>query len=82
MIGSLNALGLAADFLAPGDRIHQIDGISTVGLANEHVLSVLCNGSGGAVAILEIEYSLPEYRTFDLTHLLVLFLFFRRTAAD
>lgn len=66
VIGSLNALGLAADFLAPGDRIHQIDGISTVGLTNEHVLNVLCNGSGAAVAILEIEYSLPEYRTFDL----------------
>lgn len=73
MIGSLN--GLAADFLAPGDRIHQIDGISTVGLNNEHVLNVLCNGSGGAVAILEIEYSLPEYRkslfTFDLYCLLL-----------
>ena len=66
MIGSLNALGLVADdFLAPGDRIHQIDGISTIGLTNEHVLNVLFNGSGGPVAILEIEYSLPEYRKLD-----------------
>ena len=64
VIGSLNALGPAADFLAPGDRIHQIDGISTIGLTNEHVLNILCHGNG--VAILEIEYSLPEYREFKL----------------
>jgi uncharacterized protein Usg len=45
--------------LAPGDRIHQIDGISTIGLTNQHIYSVLCHGEGQAV--IEIEYSLPEY---------------------
>ncbi|XP_004525107.1 glutamate receptor-interacting protein 1 [Ceratitis capitata] len=77
VIGSLSPLGHAADFLAPGDRIHQIDGISTIGLSNQHVMSMLCgacdgtgngsagvDGSGearGAPAVVEIEYSLPEY---------------------
>lgn len=59
VISSLNGLGPAADFLAPGDRIHQIDGISTIGLTNNHVLSVLLNGDQAAV--VEIEYCLPEY---------------------
>ncbi|XP_037921182.1 glutamate receptor-interacting protein 2 isoform X3 [Hermetia illucens] len=59
MIASLNALGPAADFLAPADRIHQIDGISTIGLTNQHIMSLLCHGEGPAV--VEIEYSLPEY---------------------
>lgn len=59
VIGSLNAFGPAADFLAPGDRIHQIDGISTVGLTNNHILSILCHGDGPA--LIEIEYSLPDY---------------------
>lgn len=62
VIGTLNALGPAADFLAPGDRIHQIDGISTIGLTNEHVMSILYHGNGPAV--VEIEYSLPEYRKY------------------
>lgn len=59
IIGSLNALGPAADFLAPGDRIHQIDGIVTIGLTNNHVLNALINGDQPAV--VEIEYCLPEY---------------------
>uniref|UniRef100_A0A1B0CGV4 Putative glutamate receptor-interacting protein 1 isoform x2 n=1 Tax=Lutzomyia longipalpis TaxID=7200 RepID=A0A1B0CGV4_LUTLO len=59
VIATLNALGPAADFLAPGDRLHQIDGISTIGLTNEHVMSILYHGNGPAV--VEIEYSLPEY---------------------
>lgn len=59
VISSLNALGPAADFLAQGDRIHQIDGISTIGLANSHVMSILSHGD--SPAIIEIEYSLPEY---------------------
>lgn len=59
IISSLNTLGPAADFLAPGDRIHQIDGISTIGLTNNHVLNLLLNGDQPAV--IEIEYSLPEY---------------------
>ncbi|XP_059616691.1 glutamate receptor-interacting protein 2 [Phlebotomus argentipes] len=59
VIATLNALGPAADFLAPGDRIHQIDGISTIGLTNEHVMNILYHGNGPAV--VEIEYSLPEY---------------------
>lgn len=58
MINVINSFGPAADFLAPGDRIHQIDGISTIGLANNHVQSILCHGDGPAV--VEIEYSLPE----------------------
>ncbi|XP_053948766.1 glutamate receptor-interacting protein 2 isoform X2 [Anastrepha ludens] len=87
VIGALSPLGHAADFLAPGDRIHQIDGISTIGLSNQHVMSMLCGacdgsaaagngsstgstGGGGGVdagdarcvpAVVEIEYSLPEY---------------------
>lgn len=51
--------GPAADFLAPGDRIHQIDGISTIGLSNQHLFSILAHGDGSAV--VEIEYSYPEY---------------------
>lgn len=69
VIGSLQALGPAADFLAPGDRIHQIDCISTIGLTNEHVLNVLCHGTG-AVAVLEIEYSLPDYCEYIQTRML------------
>lgn len=81
VIGSLSPLGHAADFLAPGDRIHQIDGISTIGLSNQHVMSMLCgacdgtgngsagvDGSGearGAPAVVEIEYSLPEYSEYE-----------------
>ncbi|XP_031627777.1 glutamate receptor-interacting protein 2 isoform X2 [Contarinia nasturtii] len=59
IISALNTLGPAADFLAPGDRIHQIDGISTIGLTNNHVLNLLLNGDQPAV--VEIEYCLPEY---------------------
>lgn len=62
MISSLNAMGPAADFLAPGDRIHQIDGISTIGLTNNHILNILLNGDQPAQ--VEIEYSLPEYSKF------------------
>ncbi|XP_058127372.1 glutamate receptor-interacting protein 1 [Anopheles ziemanni] len=51
--------GPVADLLAPGDRIHQIDGISTIGLTNQHIFSILCHGDGPAV--IEIEYSFPEY---------------------
>uniref|UniRef100_A0A182IZY9 PDZ domain-containing protein n=1 Tax=Anopheles atroparvus TaxID=41427 RepID=A0A182IZY9_ANOAO len=51
--------GPVADLLAPGDRIHQIDGISTIGLTNPHIFSILCHGDGPAV--IEIEYSFPEY---------------------
>lgn len=84
VIGALSSLGHAADFLAPGDRIHQIDGISTIGLSNQHVMSMLCgacdsstgagnNGSGAGdaagdarniPAVVEIEYSLPEYSEY------------------
>lgn len=62
IIYSLNPLGPAADFLAPGDRIHQVDGISTIGLTNQQVMSMLCHGD--ATAIIEIEYSLPEYSEY------------------
>lgn len=55
---SLNPYGPAADFLAVGDRIHQIDDISTIGLANTHVQSILCHGEGPAT--VEIEYALPK----------------------
>ncbi|XP_068158867.1 glutamate receptor-interacting protein 1 isoform X2 [Drosophila tropicalis] len=64
VVGSLNPVGHAADFLAPGDRLHQIDGISTIGLSNQKIMAMLC-ANGGVVdagpAIVEIEYSLPEY---------------------
>lgn len=61
MVGSLNPVGHAADFLAPGDRLHQIDGISTIGLSNQKVMNMLCaGGSDACPAIVEIEYSLPE----------------------
>lgn len=64
IISALNSLGPAADFLAPGDRIHQIDGISTIGLTNNHVLNLLL--SGDQAAVIEIEYSLPEYSKCDV----------------
>lgn len=52
--------GDSGDFLAPGDRIHQINGISTIGLTNEQVLNILmCHRDENAV--IEIEYSLPDY---------------------
>ncbi|XP_016976727.1 glutamate receptor-interacting protein 1 isoform X1 [Drosophila rhopaloa] len=62
VVGSLSPVGHAADFLAPGDRLHQIDGISTIGLSNQKVMNMLCSGGSDAgPAIVEIEYSLPEY---------------------
>nr|XP_013099613.1 unnamed protein product [Stomoxys calcitrans] len=62
VIATLSPLGHAADFLAPGDRLHQIDGISTIGLTNQHIMSMLCGGgSADGPAVVEIEYSLPEY---------------------
>ncbi|XP_016967952.1 glutamate receptor-interacting protein 1 isoform X2 [Drosophila biarmipes] len=62
VVGSLSPVGHAADFLAPGDRLHQIDGISTIGLSNQKVMNMLCaGGSEAGPAIVEIEYSLPEY---------------------
>ena len=64
VIAALNSVGPAADFLVVGDRIHQIDGISTIGLTNAHVLSLLYHGDGPA--IIEIEYSLPEYSKLTL----------------
>ncbi|XP_060663482.1 glutamate receptor-interacting protein 1 isoform X2 [Drosophila nasuta] len=62
VIGALNPVGHAADFLAPGDRLHQIDGISTIGLSNQKIMNMLCAGVGAdnSPAIVEIEYSLPE----------------------
>ncbi|XP_053658090.1 glutamate receptor-interacting protein 2 [Anopheles marshallii] len=57
MVESIN--GPVADLLAPGDRIHQVDGVSTIGLTNQHIFSILCHGEGPA--IIEIEYSFPEY---------------------
>lgn len=63
MIETINLLEPNADFLAPGDRIHQIDSISTVGLTNEQVMNLLlCNREENAV--IEIEYSLPDYRKY------------------
>lgn len=59
VVTAINAFGPASDFLAPGDRIHQIDGISTIGLTNSHVMSILLHSEGPAV--IEIEYCLPEY---------------------
>lgn len=58
IIESINE-GAAVDILTPGDRIHQIDGISTIGLSNAHVCNLLCNGDGPAT--LEIEYYMPEH---------------------
>jgi hypothetical protein len=61
MIETINLLEPNAEYLAPGDRIHQIDGISTVGLTNEQVINLLlCNRE--EIAVIEIEYSLPDYR--------------------
>ncbi|KAH8317292.1 hypothetical protein KR074_002236 [Drosophila pseudoananassae] len=62
VVGALSPVGHAADFLAPGDRLHQIDGISTIGLSNQKVMNMLCaGGPDTGPAIVEIEYSLPEY---------------------
>lgn len=54
--------GPVADLLAPGDRIHQVDGVSTIGLSNQQIFSILCHGEGPAV--IEIEYSFPEYSEY------------------
>lgn len=59
VIESINEISAAIDILAPGDRVHQIDGISTIGLSNQHVYNLLCNGDGPAT--LEIEYYMPEH---------------------
>lgn len=59
VIAAINPYGAASDFLAPGDRIHQIDGIPTSGLTNAHLHSILQRGEGPAV--IEIEYCLPDY---------------------
>lgn len=53
-----------ADFLAPGDRVHQVDGISTIGLTNEQVMNLLLHNRDEN-AVIEIEYSLPDYRKRD-----------------
>lgn len=67
MIETINLLEPSADFLAPGDRIHQIDGISTVGLTNDQVMNLLlCNRDENAV--IEIEYSLPDYCELNIYH--------------
>lgn len=61
VIETINVLEPNADLLQPGDKIHQIDGISTIGITNQQVLNVLlCHRDENA--IIEIEYSLPEYR--------------------
>lgn len=68
MIETINLLEPSADFLAPGDRVHQVDGVSTIGLTNDQVMNLLlCNRDENAV--IEIEYSLPDYR--KLTHELI-----------
>lgn len=65
MIETINLLEPSADFLAPGDRIHQVDGVSTIGLTNDQVMNLLlCNRDENAV--IEIEYSLPDYRELTL----------------
>lgn len=61
IIETINLLEPSADFLAPGDRIQQIDGISTVGLTNEQVMSLLLYNRDEN-CVIEIEYSLPDYR--------------------
>lgn len=60
VIESINEIGAAIDILAPGDRVHQIDGISTIGLSNQHVYNLLHNGDGRQIT-LEIEYYTPEH---------------------
>uniref|UniRef100_A0A1B0FKB8 PDZ domain-containing protein n=1 Tax=Glossina morsitans morsitans TaxID=37546 RepID=A0A1B0FKB8_GLOMM len=68
VIAALSALGHAADFLAPGDRLHQIDGISTIGLTNQHVMNMLSgSGSTDRPTVVEIEYSLLEYSSLCVT---------------
>ncbi|XP_055383060.1 glutamate receptor-interacting protein 1 isoform X2 [Condylostylus longicornis] len=59
VIASVDASGPAADFLSPGDRIHQVDGMSTIGLSNSQIMNLICLGE--TPALVEIEYSLPEY---------------------
>lgn len=70
VIETINVLEPNADFLAPGDKIHQIDGISTIGITNQQVLNILlCNREENAV--IEIEYSLPEYCELLLKEILL-----------
>lgn len=67
MIETINLLEPSADFLAPGDRIHQVDGVSTVGLSNDQVMNLLlCNREENTV--IEIEYSLPEYSKYTIKY--------------
>lgn len=60
-IETINLLEPSADFLAPGDRIHQVDGVSTVGLTNDQVMAMILHNRDEN-AVIEIEYLLPEYR--------------------
>lgn len=63
VIAAISPYGAASDFLAPGDRIHKIDGIPTCGLTNAHLQSILMHGEGPAV--IEIEYCLPDCMPHD-----------------
>lgn len=64
-IETINLLEPSADFLAPGDRIHQVDGVSTVGLSNDQVMAMILHNRDEN-AVIEIEYLLPEYREWHV----------------
>ncbi|XP_017779337.1 PREDICTED: glutamate receptor-interacting protein 2-like, partial [Nicrophorus vespilloides] len=53
------SVALGSDQLAPGDRIHSVNGINTSRMRPEEVSTLLDNVDGNA--LLEIEYCLPSY---------------------
>lgn len=53
------SVALTSDQLAPGDRIHSVNGINTTRMRPKEVTTLLDNIDGNA--ILEVEYCLPNY---------------------
>lgn len=53
------SVALTSDQLVPGDRIYSVNGITTNRMRPEDVTTLLENVDGNA--LLEIEYSLPNY---------------------
>lgn len=53
------SVALGSDQLAPGDRLHSVNGINTSRMRPEDVNTLLDNIDGNA--LLEVEYCLPNY---------------------
>lgn len=68
------SIALASDQLVPGDRIYSINGINTSRMRPDEVSTLLDNVDESA--LLEIQYSLPEYGKTKLPRRLINFLMF------